>query len=250
MRILFSIFCSAVALSFFSCTTYKQNIMFKAETYDSLLQPTWQESTYVIAPFDELELNVFTSNGEVLIDPNMELMDKPVNDSEELRPKLTYTVDETGTTRFPMIGKVTLGGMKLEEAENFLEGQYAQFYRDPFVKLKYLNKRVILLGGFGSHVIPINSENMTVAEVIALSNRDDREIKANSFKLIRGDEVYAMDFSTLEGYQATRMRVEPGDIVYVEPVRRAFSEFLRDNAALITIFSSLATLITVIVSLN
>ncbi len=249
MRINLFIFL-AVIIAFTSCKTYKQNIMFKADEYDSLLTPTWEESTYVIAPFDELELNVFTSKGEILIDPNFELVDKSVQNTEELRPKLTYTLDEHGDTKLPMLGSVNLAGMTLKAAEGMLEERYAAYYKDPFVKLNYLNKRVILLGGFGSHVIPLRSENMTVAEVIALSNRDDREIKANSFKLIRGDDAYAMDFSTLEGYQSTRMRVEPGDIIYVEPVRRPFSEFLRDNAALITVFSSLAALIAVIVSIN
>jgi polysaccharide export outer membrane protein len=249
MKIRHFIFLAAI-VAFSSCKTYKQNIMFKVDTYDSLLTPTWEESTYEIARFDELELNVFTSKGEILIDPNFELVDKPVQNTEELRPKLTYTVDEEGNAKLPMLGTVALAGMTLSEAESMLEDQYAVYYKDPFVKLNYLNKRVILLGGFGSHVIPLRSENMTVAEIIALSNRDDREIKAKSFRLIRGNDTYAMDFSTLEGYQSTKMRVEPGDIIYVEPVRRPFSEFLKDNAALITIFSSMAALIAVIVSIN
>ena len=249
MRTYFLIFLTVI-VAFSSCKTYKQNIMFKVDEYDSLLTPRWEASTYVIAPFDELELNVFTSKGEILIDPNFELVDKTIPNTEELRPKLSYTVDEQGETKLPMLGTVNLAGMTLKEAEGMLEKEYAAFYKEPFVKLNYLNKRVILLGGFGSHVIPLQSENMTVAEVIALSNRDDREIKATSFRLIRGNEAYAMDFSTLEGYQSTKMRVEPGDIIYVEPVRRPFSEFLRDNAALITIFSSLAALIAVIVSIN
>lgn len=241
---------TALLLAFASCKSYKQNIMFNTETYDSLLAPSWEESTYRIAPFDELELNVFTSKGEILIDPNFELVEKQVSNTEELRPKLTYTVDENGVAKLPMLDKVTLGGLTLDEAERMLEEQYAKYYNEPFVKLNYLNKRVILLGGFGSHVIPLKSENMTVAEVIALSQRDDMEIKASNFRLIRGEDVYLLDFSTVEGYKATKMRVEPGDIVYVEPVRRGFSEFLQDNAVILSIFSSLATIVALLVSLN
>jgi polysaccharide export outer membrane protein len=98
-------------------------------------------------------------------------------------------------------------------------------------------------------VIPLESENMTVSEVLALSEREDSEIKAYNFRLIRDDEVYELDFSTAEGYMNSRMRVEPGDIVYVEPVRRPFAELLRDSAPLIIMLSSIATLIAVLVSL-
>ncbi|MCA6077954.1 polysaccharide biosynthesis/export family protein [Fulvivirga sedimenti] len=233
----------------FSCSSYKQNIMFKTDEYDSLQTPVWTETRYTIEPYDQLELHVFTKNGEILIDPNLELIERNYQNTETIRPELYYEILPDGTVKMPMIGEVQLIGKTLPEAEAYLEAKYAEFYNEPFVKLLYLNKRVFLLGGFGSKVIPLSSENMTVAEVMALSERDDTDIKASSIRLIRGDEVYEMDFSTVAGYQQSRMRVEPGDIVYVEPVRRPFSEFLRDNAPLITILSSLTTLIAVLISL-
>ena len=232
-----------------SCAGYKQNIMFKTDDYDSLSRPFWDETQFVIEPYDQLELHVFTGKGEILIDPNLELIERNVQNTEELRPELIYEIRPDGTADLPMLGQVDLAGKTIPEAESYLEGMYAEFYKDPYVKLFYLNKRVFLLGGFGSRVIPLSSDNMTVAEVLALSERDDTEIKAENFRLIRGDDVYQLDFSTAEGYMQSRKRVLPGDIIYVEPVRRPFAEFLRDSAPLITMLSSIATLIAVLVSL-
>ncbi len=246
IRLLLVLFPFAVL---FSCSSYKQNIMFKTDEYDSLKTPEWQETRYTIEPYDQLELHVFTKNGEILIDPSMELIERSVQGTEKIRPELYYEILPTGSVKLPMVGVVELEGKTIPEAEAFLETRYAEFYNEPFVKLIYLNKRVFLLGGFGSKVIPLRSENMTIAEVMALSERDDTEIKACNIRLIRGEDIYEIDFSTAEGYQRSRMRVEPGDIVYVEPVRRPFSEFLRDSAPLITILSSLTTLIAVLISL-
>ncbi len=246
-RLLFSLGCLVALLT--SCGSYKQNIMFSTEDYDSLQTPGWVETQYQIEPYDQLELHVFTGKGEILIDPNMELIDRSIQNTDELRPDLYYEIRPDGTAYLPMIGEVPLAGKTIPEAEEFLEGAYSEFYKEPYVKLYYLNKRVYLLGGFGSRVIPLSSENMTVSEVLALSERDDTEIKASSMRLIRNEEVYELDFSTAEGYMQSRMRVEPGDIIYVEPVRRPFSEWLRDTSPLITMLSSVATLIAVLVSL-
>jgi len=249
IRNLLSALLVGLVLLLTSCAGYKQNIMFKTESYDSLRSPQWVETQYRIEPYDQLELHVFTGKGEILIDPNMELIDRNIQNADELRPELYYEIRPDGTAYLPMIGEVNLRGKTIPEAENFLESAYSEYYKDPYVKLFYLNKRVYLLGGFGSRVIPLTSENMTVAEVLALSERDDMEISASNLRLIRGDDVYELDFSTAEGYMDSRMRVEPGDIVYVEPVRRPFSEWLRDTAPLITMLSSIATLIAVLVSL-
>jgi polysaccharide export outer membrane protein len=44
--------------------------------------------------------------------------------------------------------------------------------------------------------------------------------------------------------------MKPGDIVYVEPVRRPFIEALRDYSPVITIVTSLATLIFIVSQTN
>jgi polysaccharide export outer membrane protein len=74
----------------------------------------------------------------------------------------------------------------------------------------------------------------------------DKNAKAQNIRVIRGDQVYVADFSTFEGYQKNNMLMEPGDIVYIEPVRRPFSEGLQEYGPAISIITSLTTLIVVI----
>ena len=69
------------------------------------------------------------------------------------------------------------------------------------------------------------------------------------YRVLRGDQVFVADLSTFEGYLKNNIAIEPGDIVYVEPIRRPVSEATRDYAPIISMITSLTTLILVIVSL-
>ena len=108
----------------------------------------------------------------------------------------------------------------------------------------------LLLGALGGQVIPLENENIRLVEVLALAKGLDNNAKAQNMRLIRGDKVYEIDFSTIEGFKNGNMLIQSGDIVYVEPVRRPFSEGLRDYAGIISMMVALATLITVISSVN
>jgi polysaccharide export outer membrane protein len=111
--------------------------------------------------------------------------------------------------------------------------------------MSYSNKRVIVLGAPGGQVIPLVNQNVTVVEVLALARGLDNFAKAHNIRLIRGSHYYQMDFSTIQGYMEGNMIVEPGDIVYVEPVRRPLTEALKDNYIFVY---PLITVITVIIA--
>jgi polysaccharide export outer membrane protein len=159
-------------------------------------------------------------------------------------------VDINGLIKLPMVGDVKLEGITLKQAEEILQKEYARFFKDPYVQLSFVNKRVIVLGAMGGQVIQLENENVRVAEVLALAKGLDNNSKAQNMRLIRGEKVYEIDFSTIEGFKNGNMLIQSGDIVYVEPVRRPFSEALRDYSGIFTILISMTTLVTLLVSLN
>lgn len=233
-----------------ACSSYRQNIMFETEGYPQLMIPDSSIEHFQLKPYDAITIDVFTKDGERLIDPDFELAERTIQNVEALKPKLTFLVQKDGMVRLPMIGEVKLEGFTLREAELFLQQEYAVFYQDPYVNLDFGNKRVVLLGALGSQVIPLNEEEIRVTEVFALSEGIDKEAKMGNVRLIRGNEVYQLDFSTIAGYQRSNLVVQPNDIIYVEPVRRPFQEAIKDYGPLISIVTSLTSLIVVIISLN
>ncbi|MDW3194137.1 MAG: polysaccharide biosynthesis/export family protein [Cytophagales bacterium] len=225
--------------------------MFRLDEGASALQKSvdMAERNYVIQEDDLLTIDVFTNDGERIIDPDFELMrDVPLNNQNLLT--FNYLVQIDGQTKLPMIGKVDLKGMTIDEAETKLEELYNHFYKDVFVKLAFENKRVIVLGAPGGQVIPLVNQNMTLVEILALSGGVEFGAKVHNVRIVRGPlsspTVFEIDLNTVDGMRQSVIPIEPGDIIYVEPWRRPFFEVLRDLSPVFQASTSVVALVVLI----
>jgi polysaccharide export outer membrane protein len=212
---------------------------------------TEAERNYVIQEDDYLNVEVYTNKGERIIDPNFELLEQQGGNMQSRgRPNPSYLVNAGGYVKLPIIDTVKLQGLTLLQADRYLEGLYDVYYIDAFVITRYINKRVIILGATGGQVIPLTNENMSLLEVLALAGGLSNMAKGNNIRLIRGDlddpMVQIIDLTTIDGMRRAELNMLPGDIIYVEPVRRVFIESFRDVAPVISLLASFVTLFYVI----
>jgi polysaccharide export outer membrane protein len=107
-----------------------------------------------------------------------------------------------------------------------------------------------MLGAPGGQIIPLSNENMELVEILALAKGVSNDAKAHNIRVLREEKVFLVDLSTVDGYLKGNMIMEPGDIVYVEPVRKPVSEAVRDYGPLVSLVASLVTLIIVIAQNN
>lgn len=238
-----------------ACGSYKKNIMFKAtdqaqpEVFERAAAAA--EKNYLIQKNDLLTINVFSNKGERIIDPNPELSNSNLaNVNNQQVQQFNYLVELNGIVKFPVIGEIKVEGLTLRQAEELTQKEYAKYFKEPFTVINFVNKRVTVLGAPGGLVIPLTNQNVTVVEVLALARGLSNDAKADNIKLIRHERVYQLDFSTIEGYRKSNMLVEPGDIIYVEPIRRPLVEGLRDNFIVVSLVVSLTTLIVLIRTLK
>lgn len=204
------------------------------------------EKNYIISKNDQLQLQVYTNKGERIVDPDFELSKDNASTAGSAKPVQTYLVDINGVAKFPLIGELKVEGLTVRQAEEILQKEYAKYYTESFVIISVSSKRIIVLGAPGGQIIPLVNENIRLVEVLAMAKGLDKNAKAHNIRVIRGDQIYVADFTTFDGYQKDNMLMEPGDIVYIEPVRRPFSEGLQEYGPAISIITSLATLIVVI----
>jgi len=208
------------------------------------------ESSYIIEPFDYIQLEVYTNKGERIIDPNYELINENISNQRQMRPSPHYLIEADSTVKLPVVGRMRLGGLTLLQADSLLEMAYSEYYKDPYVITQYSNKRVIVLGAVGGHVIPLTNEDMSVIEVLALAGGIGNDAKGHNIRLIRGDlknpVVQVIDLSTIEGMRKASLQVQSGDIIYVEPIRKIVSESVRDIAPVLSVITSLVTLLVLI----
>ena len=143
--------------------------MFQLEEGDVLEQAVQKaEDNYKLAINDLLKVNLFTNDGEQLIDPNFESITRQSSNvqQQQSRSQFTYLVQENGIVKLPVIGEVDVAGLTINEAEETLEKLFDEFYKGSYVKLQFLNKRVVVLGQT-SQVVPLENENTTLLEVLA-----------------------------------------------------------------------------------
>ncbi len=200
------------------------------------------ERDYTIEPNDLITVKVYTKNGELIIDPEYELS-KEFTGTQQQKLDPEYLVRLDGNALLPMVGDVPIAGLTLHEANLKLKGLYDNYFIDPYVITNYTNKRVTILGATGGQLIPLTNNNITIAEVIAMAGGMQKDGNAASIKLIRGEKTFLIDFSTIKGYYASNQIVQPGDIVYIEPIKR----FFRGNSIEISLLLSLLTTMTVLI---
>lgn len=203
------------------------------------------EKNYVIQQNDYLKLEVYSNKGEKLIDPNPELSNLSSNQQNTTKLQPNYLVDLQGIVKFPMIGEIKLEGLTLRQAEQIIQKEYQTYFKEPFALLTYANKRVVVLGAPGGQVIPLTNQNVTLVEILGLAKGIDNQAKAQNIRVLRKEQVFLIDMSTIDGYKNGNLLIEPGDIIYVEPIRRPVSEAFKDYAGILSLAVSLYVLIIV-----
>ena len=242
-----------------SCNVYRNRIMFKTdvEVVPERLALAVQEAeeNYTIQKNDFIELNVYTNEGEVIIDPNNEILrefggggGQNIQNRERLNPR--FLVRSDGFTKLPVIGDIEVAGLTLKQADSLLETEYSAYYEGVFVITRYINKRVIVLGSTGGQVIPLQNENLSLIEVLALAGGVGSQSKVDKIRLIRGDlndpEVRIINLSTVDGMKSASLNIQPNDIIYVEPVQRITSEAIRDISPIFSLITSVITLVVLL----
>jgi len=248
-----------------ACRSYNQNIMFRTDSQrlppGLALAAANARKNYVIQRNDLLEIRLFSNKGEEIINDNINqnplsaaaATGSGASSYSQGGSGVRYLVQDNGLVRVPLLGNVKLEGFTLAQADSLLEKAYNNFYAEPFVETKFVNKRVVVLGAAGGHVIPLQNENMNLIEVIALAGGANNAARVGNIRLIRGDlqdpEVYLIDLSTVEGMTRSTLQVKANDIIYIEPINKPLRESIADITPVLGLFTSLVSVASIIVFL-
>lgn len=240
-----------------SCKVYKQNIIFQTE--QSINTEAFSENialiegNYYLKAYDKISVEVFTNQGERIIDPNNELTGQMGNNVSG-KPSKIFQVFADTTVILPLVGKVSVQNESVQTFQEKLQKLYSEIYIQPYVRVSVANQRVIMLGALGGQIIPIENDNTSLLEVLAAAGGLNNTSKGTNIKLIRGPlnnpNVQIINLKTIEGMKAANLRVLPNDVIYVEPIRRVFNESIRDIAPIIGIVTNIVTLFIVIQNYN
>ena len=243
------LFLVGIVLFLYSCGWINPSIMLKTgKEYKYSQNPdSSKASNYKISPNDILEFSMYSNDGFKLVDLTSL---NSANVGYRFETDIQYLVESDGTVKLPVLGRMKLIGYTIREAESLLEEKYASFYVRPYVIMSVSNKRVIVFPGSAgdAKVIPLQNNNTTLIEAIALAGGIADDGKAKMVKLIRQNndkhDIFLIDLSKIEGIKQGSMVLQANDIIYVEPRKKYASRFIQEVAPIVSILTSIFVLIT------
>ncbi len=226
------------------CRMLVPNQMFQQKDYQYFELAQKKIEQYAIQAGDEMTIHVYSRDGFKLVD--VIGAESIVGSNMGNNDPTSYTVDNEGFAKIPILGQFYVKGYTESELEKVLEERFAGLFVDPYVMIHISNRRALLFLGTGAQIVKLNNSPTTLIEVLAIAHGIDQTGKAYRIKVIRGDlknpEVQLIDLSTLEGMRKADLIVQNNDIIYVEKRNNYARELLTTVTPIIALITSVSTL--------
>jgi polysaccharide biosynthesis/export protein len=244
-------------LVFYSCSntqdiTVMRDIKGDFRTHEL---PFKQPPEYRIQPFDNLFLSIMTLDPEVneIFNPSA----RGTNNNSGTQGNFGtpvgqyingYMVDAQGAVNLPVIGRLELGGLTFNEAEELLKSRAEEYLKEPSVQVKFLNYKINIAGEVRNPNLLYNYENtINLFDAISLANGITDYADLTNIIVVRKTNgtsyTHRVDATSKNVYASEAFYLQPNDFVYIPPgnLKRT-----RDNTTVYSlILSAISTLVVV-----
>lgn len=137
-----------------------------------------------------------------------------------------YRVDNKGNIEMPVVGKIHVASMTLEEMRDEVYRRIAatNYLKEFTVHVRFLSFRVTVLGEVNSPgTYTISSQKVTILEALGMARDVNLFSKRNNILIIReqdGKRTYGrIDLKSKKLFENPWYYLQPNDVVYVQPHR-------------------------------
>jgi len=136
----------------------------------------------------------------------------------------SYTLDEDGCIELPLMGRVELQNLTVDEAKNVLQTELDKYINQTTIIVKMSNFNLTVLGEV-THpgMYKIYQSQINLFEAISLAGNMTSFAKNDEVKIIRqtdnGSEIVTVDMGSADILSSPYYYLKPNDIVYVEPLK-------------------------------
>ena len=182
------------------------------------------------------------------------------NNAGRTSGSLSYTVDSNGQIDFPVLGKITVEGMKRDEVAEYVQNRLINenLCKDAIVIVELDNSYVNVLGEVarpGRYAL--TKDNMTLFDILGTAGDLGIQGKRENVMVVRTSEkgqasTFVLNLNNLEQtVKSPAYYMQEGDVVYVEPnnYRKRQTAVNANNMLSTGFWISVASLTTSIVSL-
>lgn len=261
---IFSLFnCFVFLLLLTSCVSTKKVSYFEnKDNINAALSKTLFDAR--IMPKDILQIQVFSMTPEAS-DPFNLLKSAAAATSTTPNTNqnsvFNYLVDNDGNVVMPIIGKIHLGGLTKNEAEDLIKGKIKPYLAESenlVVHVRMMNYKYAVLGGVNSPgLYTTQNEKVSVLEAIAQAGDLNLYAERDKIYLIRENSEGEKSFHQLDINDANIISspyyyLQQNDVIYVEQkkvvARNAF--FSSNTSIWFSLTSSLMSIATFIIAVS
>ncbi|PQV47709.1 polysaccharide export outer membrane protein [Jejuia pallidilutea] len=170
---------------------------------------------------------------------------------------IDYLVDIDGNIDFPVLGKIKLLGLTVEEAKDLFKDKLKDYLKDPIINIRILNFRISILGEVRRPgVYSVSGERITILEAIGMAGDLTIKGKRENIMVIRdfnGAKTYSrIDLTSKEIFNSPVYYLTQNDVVYVQPNKSAVSSAFIDSrtSTAISVASILITSTIILLTRN
>lgn len=164
-----------------------------------------------------------------------------------------YNVDAQGFIRLPVVGRMSVIGLTLEEIRDNIEQKLLDDFvteeSNLFVTVKMAGIRYIINGEIGSPGINfIYNDKATIMDAIA--NSGDITMLGNRKEVMiyrqypHGTETYSIDLTNIKAMNSPQFFIQPNDFIYIKPLKQKTLGTGTTGIQTITTVISVITLLT------
>ncbi len=211
--------CSLAAILFNSCATPKNAYYFKNLPRDTSINTTVSRlAESVIRKNDQLAITISSLN--------------PDEDKVYNAAALSlgsggggnngYLVDMNGNIHLHRLGNIHAEGITRSALKNKIETEIKPYLKDPVITVRYLNRRVTVMGEVSKpQIIPMPEERLSILEVLGASGDITLLGKKDNVLIIRetetGKQFKRLNLEDHSVFTSEWYYLKPDDVVYIEP---------------------------------
>ena len=136
----------------------------------------------------------------------------------------TTTIDENGYVEMPLVGKIEVKNLTVDEAKDKLQTAINTYINGSMLVVKLASFNLTLLGEVSRPgMYKVYQSQINLFEAVALAGNMTNFAKKNDVKIIRqtdhGSEIVTVDMGQADILSSPYYYLKPNDIIYVEPLK-------------------------------
>lgn len=158
-----------------------------------------------------------------------------------------YRVDKEGEINFPVLGKVQLKGLTIEQAQHTLVKKLSHYVKNPIVNMQFLNFRITVIGEVKNPAtFNIPNEQINLLEALGMAGDLTPYGKRENILVIREEDgkrsIVRLNINNRAILNSPYFYLKQNDVIYVEPDKAKSIEYSPNNRLMPLVVASISAI--------